>query len=412
MSVKRLKLLAPLVLSLSLAGCVELQSGAPMIGGGNGAGASDRALAAIAKGDYGDAERLVGQALQMNPNDPYALLAAAMVYQNTGRPDLARQYYEVLATLRPQATATIGGAQAGRSVADIARDALAGMEAARKPAPAARMAGYDAGVPPPTVSGRFATLRQLLDNGLITPEEHETRRQANLGALLPYSAPPPAIGLERPAPSADQVGERLQALARSLASGAVSAQDYSKERHRILDALVPTAPTGRGAAPPPPTSPGQAAAALDRLGRLTDAGLVQHEEAERERAVIGRALQNGVPGMAGTPAASSQPTGLLPSQPAAPAPAAMMTAGPAAAVHLASFGSEDAARKAWDQFQQRYGDLLRGLRPTVSRADLGRKGTFWRLLGGPLPDLPAAENLCRNLKRAGQYCDATMLPGR
>jgi cell division septation protein DedD len=40
----------------------------------------------------------------------------------------------------------------------------------------------------------------------------------------------------------------------------------------------------------------------------------------------------------------------------------------------------------------------------VTRVDLGARGTFHRLLVGPLPDRAAAESLCEQLRSRHQGC--------
>ena len=77
---------------------------------------SERAMTALTKGDYSTAERLAINTLRRDPKDPYALYTAGMVYQATGRYDLARQYYEVLLANRPQVMLTVP-TQGGRRTA-------------------------------------------------------------------------------------------------------------------------------------------------------------------------------------------------------------------------------------------------------------------------------------------------------
>ena len=86
---------------------------------------------------------------------------------------------------------------------------------------------------------------------------------------------------------------------------------------------------------------------------------------------------------------------------AAPAPAP----GPEAfAVHLASFRTEDRARRGWRQLQQVFPDLLGAARLILERADLGEAGVFQRVLGGPFAERAAAKRLCGALKARAQYC--------
>jgi Tfp pilus assembly protein PilF len=51
---------------------------------------------AIEKGQLVDAERVLTEALDLNPDNPYALLNLGTVYQRTGRFDLAREMFEMV----------------------------------------------------------------------------------------------------------------------------------------------------------------------------------------------------------------------------------------------------------------------------------------------------------------------------
>ena len=66
-------------------------------------------------------------------------------------------------------------------------------------------------------------------------------------------------------------------------------------------------------------------------------------------------------------------------------------------VQLASAQSEEGAFSEWKRISGHNKDLLSALSPSVSRADIADKGTYYRLRAGPLPDHAAAENLCAAL---------------
>ncbi|MCH7938085.1 MAG: SPOR domain-containing protein, partial [Proteobacteria bacterium] len=55
--------------------------------------------------------------------------------------------------------------------------------------------------------------------------------------------------------------------------------------------------------------------------------------------------------------------------------------------------------------------ILGGLEHQVTRVNLGKKGTYYRLKAGPLKDNAAAKALCRKLKRRRQFCEPTMIEG-
>lgn len=71
-------------------------------------------------------------------------------------------------------------------------------------------------------------------------------------------------------------------------------------------------------------------------------------------------------------------------------------------IHLASFKSETAASQAWARLQTKHAELA-GLDLTLQSTDLGDRGTFQRLLAGPVRKT-AGRDLCKQLKGKGLYC--------
>lgn len=63
---------------------------------------ANKGFESIEKGELVDAEKALGQALDENPNNPYALLNLGTVYQRTGRFDLAREMFEKVVALDPK----------------------------------------------------------------------------------------------------------------------------------------------------------------------------------------------------------------------------------------------------------------------------------------------------------------------
>lgn len=79
-------------------------------------------------------------------------------------------------------------------------------------------------------------------------------------------------------------------------------------------------------------------------------------------------------------------------------------AAPATAfVQVGALRSEQAAMTEWRRLQRLHGDLLTGLEPSFRRADLGERGVFHRVLGGPVT-AARAENICASLKERGVGC--------
>ncbi len=66
-------------------------------------------------------------------------------------------------------------------------------------------------------------------------------------------------------------------------------------------------------------------------------------------------------------------------------------------IQLAALRSRDRAEEHWQKLRQAHGDLLGELTLNVVTADLGQRGTFYRLRAGRLPDRAAAERICAKL---------------
>ncbi|SDH03703.1 SPOR domain-containing protein [Roseospirillum parvum] len=438
------RLLAVLLLAPWLAGCAAMLDQEGFLNEtdffGDSRPNADLALGALARADYATAERHVAAALKQNPKDPYALLAAGILYQNTGRPARARTAYEDLLALRPAVQVNVQGwaRMQPAGVMDIALANLQALEvnasanpwgtgAAPQPLGPGGMPSYSAAPPveqgtltagrpmaePVTAEGnanvarRFEILKRLVAEDLITDQEYRARRQTNRGALLPLTAPPPAVGLTRPVPTADQVVARLRALRRSFELRAISAREHASERLMILDALLPAEPMVTEPPAAPPQGLMEAAAAVGRLERLRADGLITSDEFARERAAIERAAQ-GAQSAARSSGSSSVAASSSASSPTSLSGATQPSSGQAG-VHLASYKSEQAAMQGWETLRNKLGDASVGLSPTVRPIQLGTKGTYYRLIAGPLPSKQAADQMCERLKAQGMYCASTFM---
>ena len=418
-------------------------------------GSNDRAelgLAEMAKGNYAGAEVHFNKALRTDPKDVHALLALGFIYQSTGRAVKAREMYESILAIRPdnskqlvvwkelstrpvseiasvnlallESGNIVGGmensgygeslpsppgfpADAGNPIISgaPAGPALLGRTALPPPSPesSARAAGLA-----PTFSGneanvvaRFKAMTALRDQSLITPEEFNTRRQANIGALLPLTSPPAASGMDRPVPSSEQISGRLRAIGRALEMRALSVSQHSAERTMILDALMPSAPVSVANPGAPPKGLMEAADAVRKLETLRDEKLIDTDEYAKERTAIERSMQP-----AGTPTNSpSAGNGA-----AVSAKSGAKRSGTQPAVHLASYRSQNAADRGWAQVKRAHPTLLGDLTPEVSKVDMGQgKGIFYRLKAGPLNSDAAAADICAKLKLRRQYCEPSFM---
>lgn len=88
-----------------------------------------------------------------------------------------------------------------------------------------------------------------------------------------------------------------------------------------------------------------------------------------------------------------------------PAPAAKPeTAGPPVKVQLASLRNPDEARDEWTRVKRENSDLLGRFTAVAVRADLGDRGTWYRVEVGPVGDRAAALRLCKALKERDLGC--------
>jgi cell division septation protein DedD len=111
--------------------------------------------------------------------------------------------------------------------------------------------------------------------------------------------------------------------------------------------------------------------------------------------------------------AEQQPVQAAPQEAAAPAPepkpkpkqqtaAATPQAAPSKyVVQVGSKKNQTEALASFADMQQKYPTLLANYRPIVQKADLGAKGTWYRLRIGPITDKTAASKLCSQLKSQG-----------
>jgi outer membrane biosynthesis protein TonB len=101
------------------------------------------------------------------------------------------------------------------------------------------------------------------------------------------------------------------------------------------------------------------------------------------------------------PQPAAQPAAPPAPQVAAVAPPA--TGGGVVRLQLASVGQEPLAAGEWQRLSRKYPDLLGGVGYRVVAADLGAKGTFYRVQAGPVDEARARE-ICDALKAKGDGC--------
>ncbi|MBC7586350.1 MAG: SPOR domain-containing protein, partial [Tardiphaga sp.] len=124
----------------------------------------------------------------------------------------------------------------------------------------------------------------------------------------------------------------------------------------------------------------------------------------------------GTPPAAAPARPANAPISLSPQ--AAPAPAAparvannapqaiapATTAGGGYLVQIASQRSESEAAASFKALQGKYPSVLGSRTPTIKKADLGEKGTYYRAMVGPFGSSEEAAQMCGSLKSAGGSC--------
>jgi hypothetical protein len=76
-------------------------------------------------------------------------------------------------------------------------------------------------------------------------------------------------------------------------------------------------------------------------------------------------------------------------------------------VQVASVKNEDVAKSTWARLQSAHGDAMANLRMQAVRVDLGDKGVWYRVQGGPL-DEKQAQSVCSALK--SRKADCVLVP--
>jgi sporulation related protein len=109
------------------------------------------------------------------------------------------------------------------------------------------------------------------------------------------------------------------------------------------------------------------------------------------------------------PAPVAPPTPVAPKA-VAPAPAAPKVAPPPPAaagsyrLQLGALKTEEAAKAEWLKLQRQNSDVLGKLSLSVSRIQLGAKGTYYRIQAGPVADEGRASQACAALKSRNVSC--------
>ena len=184
----------------------------------------------------------------------------------------------------------------------------------------------------------------------------------------------------------------------------------------ILNALLPESPDDRADMKPPPADVLEGAAMVGHLETLRAKNLITSAEFDAERDAIEHVLKTGL--LPSQEIVAKKPTNAAKAGTAAakprPAMAAAAEADPLTAeitgpvLHLASFRTEESAKRGWQEALVHNKTALASLKPIIRRVDLGaERGVFFRLMAGTFNSLSEAEAVCIQLKQANQFCRAS-----
>lgn len=246
-----------------------------------------------------------------------------------------------------------------------------------------------------------------LQNGDEPESERLVPRQENVAVpALPPSAE--TAGMPAPTATTDLVTPpTTQAVggAEPIAVASVDDASMPDGGPRKVKTMV-VRPDGSVMTPPEPAAPAEAAAAPAAPEALAAAAAAPPAAAAAPPAAAAPQAAEAAPQEVASlqapplPAAKPKPA----AKPAAQQTAAATPAAAAPSKYVVQVGSKKNQTDALASFadmQQKYPRLLANYRPIVQKADLGAKGTWYRLRIGPIADKTAANKLCGQLKSQG-----------
>lgn len=313
------------------------------------------ATVAYSQGDFIKAEEHFLKSLNENPRNPQALLVGALTYEQTGRPNSSRAYYETIILSGGEQTSTLGSKNMlPEKITDIAKRRLylininqsklvieekdgtksfnISDEAAQRQGKSAmeealfireqKRADNNKAVSEADVKAvevlftddeknaisRFLILKELAENDMITQDEFLNARMSNIGGLLPLTSTPPAYGINKSVPSPDVILDRIKALKEAVEARAITPREFSAERNLIIEAVLPPSPRQRMKPKAPSKDILSAAKDVRKLEVIYDLNLVTSSEKAQEQKAIEKYLGiNKTP-----PAPKAEPAKKLP----------------------------------------------------------------------------------------------------
>jgi tetratricopeptide (TPR) repeat protein len=292
---------------------------------------------AYSQGNFEEAEKQINASLALNPKQTQALLVGALMYEQLGRPNRARQHYEDLIILGGEKTSLLGSTTGGpEKVTDIAkkrlrmitlrqsnlvvedRDGNKVFQVSNAASQEHSMTAMEEALfrreqklvmenksstdadrkavevlfsdEDKNIISRFLILKELAERDLITKEEFLDARTANIGGLLPLTHKPAAAGVEHPVPSAKVIIDRISDLKDALDARAITPREFSSERNLIVEAILPPTPRTRMKNKAPARDIMGAAKEMRKAEVLYDLNLITSKERDNEQAAIEKYL--------------------------------------------------------------------------------------------------------------------------
>jgi len=231
-----------------------------------------------------------------------------------------------------------------------------------------------------------------LDEGVSAPDGEEPEQDVITASISADEAAPKP--LEARLPTAPR---RVQTV-RIGADGSIITPQAQPEG---LDIATLAAPKESTAPAAPEQGLGAATEGTAPAAPPLDSALPRPRPQAAAAPAVAALAPEAEPPESAAPAPAAQPAELV----AAPAPEAAVASG--YVVQLSSQKTEDQAKAAFASLQKKFGAVLGGQQPNIQRADLGSKGTYFRVRVGPLASQAEAADLCRRLKSAGGSCFVT-----
>ncbi|MBE6452515.1 MAG: tetratricopeptide repeat protein [Alphaproteobacteria bacterium] len=282
--------------------------------------ASD-ATVAYSQGDFKKALSLCQESLDDNPKNQQALLVGALASEKLGRYNRARQYYEDLIIIDGTETSILGSKSGSpEKISQIAKQRLRSIsikqsklviennkfdisaeaaktqnkstinKALRKKNSSSPSADKLFTADEQNAISRFLVLKEMAENDFISKEEFLSRRNANIGALLPLTKQTPGADVIRPVPSPDLIIERISILKEGVETRAVTPREFAAERELIIEALMQPNPRERLKPKAPSKNILDAAKDIRKLEALYNLNLITSSEKAAEKTAIEKYL--------------------------------------------------------------------------------------------------------------------------